>query len=401
MRLLTTENNDRAPARLRVLAGLSAGVEHAFVDEGEVSLGSAPNCSLRFAHADVSALHAVVRALPGGRYEITNRSLVGQLFVNGKRLVGSRTLEGGESINVGGVAFLRFLAPTQARGEAPDGGSDSGPHAPPIVDIAPSLVAAVTASARPVPKLSSLRARRASDRSPPKPDEAPPVSRRREALVAARKVLLSVAAAAGIGVVVGLQYRFVAPLAMWANAARGAAPAPSFEPSAGEFDPLSAPPPSVDVAALRAAAPPALSGSAPSTPGAPLRAGSAAAPLEAGRPAASAATPLEAGRPAASAATSLEAGRSAASAATSLEAGRSAASGAARAVVAPPSSPAGAPSRDASDDASRAQLAARARRGVATQDELRLWLRLCQADNDTSCIAEAHLLLLRAQQEGR
>lgn len=355
MRLLTTEDNDRDPARLRVLAGLSAGVEHAFTDEGEVSLGSAPNCSLRFAHADVSALHAVVRALPGGRYEITNRSLVGQLFVNGKRLVGSRALEGGESINVGGVAFLRFLAPTQARGGAHDDGSDAGPHAPPIVDIAPSLVAAVTASARPVPKLSSLRARRASDRSPPKPDEAPPVSRRREVLAAARKVLLSVAAAAGIGVVVGLQYRFVAPLAMWANAARGAAPAPSFEPLAGDADPLlapspSPPSPSVDVAALRAAAP-ALSGSAQIAPGT-----SAARPVV---------------------------------------------SGAAGAVVASPSASAGSPSRDASDGAARALLAARARRGVATQDELRLWLRLCQTDNDTSCIAEAHLLLLRAQQEGR
>ncbi|HEU4533298.1 MAG TPA: FHA domain-containing protein [Polyangiaceae bacterium] len=434
MRLLKTENNDGAPARLRVLAGLSAGTEHAFVGEGEVSLGSGQGCALRFAHEDVSSLHAVVRALPGGRYEIVNRSLTGLLYVNGRRLVGSRALEGGESINVGGVAFVRFLGPSQPRRE----GADEPPaDGAPTVEIAPSLAALVGERlAQPTPKTVPLRSLRLGDERAPEA-EAPPPSRRHEALAAVRKVVLSVATAAAIGVVAGLQYRFVGPLARWASAARGASSVAAFEgPEGADQAPAGA------VSAPSAPNAPVASGSTPSAPVAPAASPVArpaaaspegarpaaaspegarpavAAPPEGARPAATspegarpAAAPLEAARPA-TATARPEAARPAAagepagaarSASEPVGAARPAGepAGAARSGATSPAPPAGARAARAADEISRAKLEARARRGVATQDELRLWLRLCQADNDTSCIAEAHLLLQRAQQEGR
>ncbi|MCU0683271.1 MAG: FHA domain-containing protein [Polyangiaceae bacterium] len=101
------------PARLRVIAGLSAGDEYAFESHDFVTIGGDDDCSLRLQHENVNPVHAVIRSLPGGRYELCDRSQSGLLFVNGRPLVGEHVLEGGDAINVGGVALVRFLEPSQ------------------------------------------------------------------------------------------------------------------------------------------------------------------------------------------------------------------------------------------------------------------------------------------------
>ncbi|MCU0686722.1 MAG: FHA domain-containing protein, partial [Polyangiaceae bacterium] len=102
-----------APARLRGLAGLLAGSEYTFRRSDLVTIGSGEDCALRLEHEGVGALHAIVRALPGGRYEIVDKVGEGSLFVNGRPVVGEQVLEGGDSINVAGVALLRYLEPSQ------------------------------------------------------------------------------------------------------------------------------------------------------------------------------------------------------------------------------------------------------------------------------------------------
>ncbi|HEU4538528.1 MAG TPA: FHA domain-containing protein, partial [Polyangiaceae bacterium] len=101
------------PARLRVIAGLSAGDEYAFEAHDFVTIGGDDDCSLRLQHENVSPVHAAIRTLPGGRYELCDRSQSGLLFVNGRPIVGEHVLEGGDAINVGGVALVRFLEPSQ------------------------------------------------------------------------------------------------------------------------------------------------------------------------------------------------------------------------------------------------------------------------------------------------
>ncbi|HEU4535664.1 MAG TPA: FHA domain-containing protein, partial [Polyangiaceae bacterium] len=102
-----------APARLRGLAGLLAGSEYTFRRSDLVTIGSGEDCALRLEHEGVAPLHALVRALPGGRYEIVDKVGEGSLFVNGRPVVGEQVLEGGDSINVAGVALLRYLEPSQ------------------------------------------------------------------------------------------------------------------------------------------------------------------------------------------------------------------------------------------------------------------------------------------------
>ncbi len=101
------------PARLLVIAGLSVGVEYTIERHDFVTIGSSEGCSLRLEHENIAALHATIRTLPGGRYELCDRSKTGLLFINGHPLVGEQVLEGGDAINVGGVALVRFLEPSQ------------------------------------------------------------------------------------------------------------------------------------------------------------------------------------------------------------------------------------------------------------------------------------------------
>jgi pSer/pThr/pTyr-binding forkhead associated (FHA) protein len=101
------------PARLLVITGVAAGAHYAFEQHDFVTIGSDAECSLRLPHERVSPLHATVRSLHGGRYELSDRSGTGLVFVNGRPLVGEQLLEGGDAINVAGVALLRFLEPSQ------------------------------------------------------------------------------------------------------------------------------------------------------------------------------------------------------------------------------------------------------------------------------------------------
>jgi pSer/pThr/pTyr-binding forkhead associated (FHA) protein len=124
------------PARLRVIAGIELGAEYIFEPSDTfVTIGSARDATVRFVHENVSALHATIRLLPGGRYQLTDRSGTGLIFINGHPLVGDQVLEGGDAINVGGVVLLRFLEASQW----PDPRFDmvSSPDAWLPVDLAP------------------------------------------------------------------------------------------------------------------------------------------------------------------------------------------------------------------------------------------------------------------------
>ncbi|HEU4409623.1 MAG TPA: FHA domain-containing protein [Polyangiaceae bacterium] len=133
---LTPPPRAMTPARLRVIAGPSAGTEYVFRRNDFVTIGSDDGCSLRIMHKAVSAWHAVVRALPGELYELEGEG--GPVFVNGHQLLGSHLLEGGDAINVAGVALVRYLEPSQV----PDPRFDRvlGEHVPlPALDAAPGL----------------------------------------------------------------------------------------------------------------------------------------------------------------------------------------------------------------------------------------------------------------------
>jgi pSer/pThr/pTyr-binding forkhead associated (FHA) protein len=99
------------PARLRVMAGVAAGSEHVIVRNAVTVIGTDYDCDLRILHEHVATLHAAIRVLPGNLYEL--KSVERLLFVNGQLVTGSRLLEGGDAINVGGVSLLRFFEPSQ------------------------------------------------------------------------------------------------------------------------------------------------------------------------------------------------------------------------------------------------------------------------------------------------
>ncbi|HEU4534534.1 MAG TPA: FHA domain-containing protein, partial [Polyangiaceae bacterium] len=102
-----------APARVRALSGPLAGAEHVFGRDQVVSIGRSDDCTLRIVHPDISMVHALIRPLPGGRHELVDRSDDGRLFINGRKLVADRALEGGDSIDVGGVVIFRYLEASQ------------------------------------------------------------------------------------------------------------------------------------------------------------------------------------------------------------------------------------------------------------------------------------------------
>ncbi len=112
------------PARLRVLAGPAAGTEHVFARDEIVTLGRSDDCSVRLLHANIVGVHAMVQPLPGGRYEVVDTSGYG-VYVNGRALV-RKVLEGGDAINIGGVALLRYLEPRQAFDPRFDGVAPGG-----------------------------------------------------------------------------------------------------------------------------------------------------------------------------------------------------------------------------------------------------------------------------------
>ncbi|HEU4535732.1 MAG TPA: FHA domain-containing protein, partial [Polyangiaceae bacterium] len=109
--LLTPAPRYVLPARLRVLAGVGAGTELSFGPSESLTLGRGDECDLRLLHEAVTNVHALVRPLGGGRHEIVDKSGRG-LFVN-RRTLACKVLEGGDAINVAGVALLRYLEPSQ------------------------------------------------------------------------------------------------------------------------------------------------------------------------------------------------------------------------------------------------------------------------------------------------
>jgi hypothetical protein len=101
------------PARLRALAGPLAGFEHLFGRDETVTIGSWDDCTVRLVDGRVRPLHAVIRTLPGGRHELVDESGRGLLSVNDRPIFIAQALEGGDAINVAGVALFRYLEPRQ------------------------------------------------------------------------------------------------------------------------------------------------------------------------------------------------------------------------------------------------------------------------------------------------
>ncbi|HEU4411351.1 MAG TPA: FHA domain-containing protein [Polyangiaceae bacterium] len=110
--LLTPAPRYVLPARLRVLAGTSAGAELSFGPSEGLTIGHGDECDLRLVHGGVKRVHALVRPLGGGRHEIVDKSGLGFL-VNGRRL-SCKVLEAGDAIGIGGASLLRYLEPEQA-----------------------------------------------------------------------------------------------------------------------------------------------------------------------------------------------------------------------------------------------------------------------------------------------
>ncbi|MCU0682018.1 MAG: FHA domain-containing protein, partial [Polyangiaceae bacterium] len=100
------------PARLRVLWGPSVGTEYVIGRDDFVTMGASDACSLRLLHSNVSGEHAVVRTGRDGSHEIESRG--GPIYVNGRPLSGGRRLRDGDTIDVGGVALVRYAAATPA-----------------------------------------------------------------------------------------------------------------------------------------------------------------------------------------------------------------------------------------------------------------------------------------------
>jgi hypothetical protein len=102
------------PARLRVLAGPGEGTEYSFRRNEVVTIGRADECNVRILHEQIIGVHARVRPLSGGRYEIIDESSRG-FVANGRRMA-CKVLEGGDTIALAGVSLLRYFE----RGQSPD-----------------------------------------------------------------------------------------------------------------------------------------------------------------------------------------------------------------------------------------------------------------------------------------
>ncbi|HEU4406805.1 MAG TPA: FHA domain-containing protein [Polyangiaceae bacterium] len=143
-----------APARLRALAGPLAGEEHVFARNEIVTLGASDDCTLRLVHDRVSAVHAHILPAPGGRHELVDKSHRGVLLVNGRQVAGRHLLEGGDAVNVGGVALFRYLEPSQQPDPRFDAvwadGAAPPPPEPPCAST-PSLRAARPSAGRAAP----------------------------------------------------------------------------------------------------------------------------------------------------------------------------------------------------------------------------------------------------------
>jgi hypothetical protein len=139
------------PARVRAIAGPSAGDEYTFERYDLVTIGAADQCSLRVLHERVAVLHAVIRPLPEGRYGLVDRSPERSVLVNGRAFQGEHVLGDGDVIGIAGVALVRFLEPSELpaprvdllAGEGPSpGGGAAIPGAPRVPALGLDAVAA-------------------------------------------------------------------------------------------------------------------------------------------------------------------------------------------------------------------------------------------------------------------
>jgi hypothetical protein len=121
--------------------------------QGEITVGRA-DTDLELTDAEVSRLHAVLRALPGGALEVEDLGSTNGTYVDEQRTTRTAMLHPGSELRVG-TTVLRLI------GGAPATARDTAPHAtaPATADPAPPAAPLATSFATPTVR------RRHGDRS--------------------------------------------------------------------------------------------------------------------------------------------------------------------------------------------------------------------------------------------
>jgi FHA domain len=152
--------------QLEILEGAEAGTQ--LPVDAEVVLGRADEADLTLADAGVSRTHARVIAGAGGA-SIEDLGSSNGTFVNGERITGSRELQDGDEIQLGG-AILRVSAGTAETQMIDPGATEAHPGPPPTApepEEAPPEKPFIPAPATPEP---------AAAQEPPPPPRREPIA---------------------------------------------------------------------------------------------------------------------------------------------------------------------------------------------------------------------------------
>ncbi|MFO0661403.1 MAG: FHA domain-containing protein [Polyangiaceae bacterium] len=126
------------PDRLVLIAGPSVGTEYPLSADSPVAIGRAEECAISINHPSVSRIHAEIRPLVAGCYEIVDHGSANGVRINGTDLRRS-LLEAGDLLELGDIK-LRFVG----RGQFYTPGADASQQ-----------IAALQSSSRPVAATNS------------------------------------------------------------------------------------------------------------------------------------------------------------------------------------------------------------------------------------------------------
>jgi pSer/pThr/pTyr-binding forkhead associated (FHA) protein len=126
------------PDRLVLIAGPNPGTEYPLSADSAVAIGRAEECAVSINHPSVSRVHAEIRPLVAGCYEIVDHGSANGVRINGTDLRRS-LLEAGDLLELGDIK-LRFVG----RGQFYTPGADGSQQ-----------IAALQASSRPVARTNS------------------------------------------------------------------------------------------------------------------------------------------------------------------------------------------------------------------------------------------------------
>jgi len=111
------------PDRLVMVAGPSVGAEYPLIQDHPLVMGRGEECDVPINHPSVSRVHAEVKPLGDGRYEIVDRESANGVRVNGVEL--PRTLLDARDVIELGDVILKFIP----AGDIYVPGADEGQHA--------------------------------------------------------------------------------------------------------------------------------------------------------------------------------------------------------------------------------------------------------------------------------